>query len=155
MTAKIAQAKQEYLVAVPGIPHDHSASADAFVQRLVTYLQARQYELLKAYKSIEEKEERERLVNSITGAIRRSLNSADILRVAALELGKVTKVSRCLIYQYRQDERTTTVAHEYLGDHQATSLHSNRLRCNPLLPLERSLSRYPFYNFLRDRVEYQ
>ena len=122
LTAKIAQAKQEYLVAVPGIPHDHSASADAFVQRLVTYLQARQYKLLKAYKSIEEKEERERLVNSITGAIRRSLNSADILRVAALELGKVTKVSRCLIYQYRQDERTTTVAHEYLGDRQAASL---------------------------------
>jgi signal transduction histidine kinase/DICT domain-containing protein len=122
LAAKIAQAKQEYLVAVPGIPNDHAASADAFVQRLVTYLQARQYKLLKAYKSIEEKEERERLVNSITGAIRRSLNSADILHVAALELGKATKVSRCLIYQYRQDERTTTIAHEYLADRQATSL---------------------------------
>ncbi len=122
LAAKIAQAKQEYLVAVPCIPHDHSGSADAFVQRLVTYLQARQYKLLKAYKSIEEKEERERLVNSITGAIRRSLNSADILHVAALELGKATKVSRCAIYQYRPDERTTTIAHEYLVDRQATSL---------------------------------
>jgi DICT domain-containing protein/signal transduction histidine kinase len=122
LAAKIAQAKQEYLVAVPTIPHDHSGSADAFVQRLVTYLQARQYKLLKAYKSIEEKEERERLVNSITGAIRRSLNSADILHVAALELGKATKVSRCLIYQYRQDERTTTIAHEYLADRQSNSL---------------------------------
>jgi DICT domain-containing protein/signal transduction histidine kinase len=122
LAAKIALAKQEYLVAVPSIPNDHSASADAFVQRLVTYLQARQYKLLKAYRSIEEKEERERLVNSITGAIRRSLNSADILHVAALELGKATKVSRCLIYQYRQDERTTTIAHEYLADRQATSL---------------------------------
>jgi DICT domain-containing protein/GAF domain-containing protein len=122
LAAKIAQAKQDYLIAVPGIPHDHSGSADAFVQRLVTYLQARQYKLLKAYKSIEEKEERERLVNSITGAIRRSLNSADILHVAALELGKATKVSRCLIYQYRQDERTTTIAHEYLADRSATSL---------------------------------
>ncbi len=122
LAAKIAQAKQSYLVAVPTIPHDHSASADAFVQRLVTYLQARQYKLLKAYKSIEEKEERERLVNSITGAIRRSLNSADILHVAALELGKATKVSRCLIYQYRQDERTTTIAHEYLADRQTGSL---------------------------------
>jgi DICT domain-containing protein/signal transduction histidine kinase len=122
LAAKIAQAKQEYLVAVPTIPHDHSASADAFVQRLVTYLQARQYKLLKAYKSIEEKEERERLVNSITGAIRRSLNSADILHVAALELGKATKVSRALIYQYRPDERTTTISHEYLADRQAGSL---------------------------------
>jgi DICT domain-containing protein/signal transduction histidine kinase len=122
LAAKIAEAKQSYLVAVPTIPNDHSASADAFVQRLVTYLQARQYKLLKAYKSIEEKEERERLVNSITGAIRRSLNSADILHVAALELGKATKVSRCLIYQYRKDDRHTTIAHEYLADRPAGSL---------------------------------
>jgi DICT domain-containing protein/signal transduction histidine kinase len=122
LAAKIAQAKREYLIAVPTIPHDHSASADAFVQRLVTYLQARQYKLLKAYRSIEEKEERERLVNSITGAIRRSLNSADILQVATQELGKAIGVSRCLIYQYRKDERTTTIAHEYLADPEATSL---------------------------------
>jgi signal transduction histidine kinase/DICT domain-containing protein len=122
LAAKILQAKQEYLVAVPGIPSDNSASADAFVQRLVTYLQARQYKLLKAYRSIEEKEERERLVNSITGAIRRSLNSADILNVAAQELGKATRVSRCLIYQYKKDERTTAIAHEYLANSQVNSL---------------------------------
>ena len=122
LAAKILQAKQDYLVAVPTIPHDNSASADAFVQRLVTYLQARQYKLLKAYRSIEEKEERERLVNSITGAIRRSLNSADILNVAAQELGKATRVSRCLIYQYKKDERTTTIAHEYLANSQFNSL---------------------------------
>ncbi len=122
LAAKILQAKQDYLVAVPTIPHDNSASADAFVQRLVTYLQARQYKLLKAYRSIEEKEERERLVNSITGAIRKSLNSADILNVAAQELGKATRVSRCLIYQYKKDERTTTIAHEYLANLQVDSL---------------------------------
>jgi signal transduction histidine kinase/DICT domain-containing protein len=122
LTAKIAQAKQEYLVAVPTIPHDHSASADAFVQRLVTYLQARQYKLLKAYRSIEEKEERERLVNTITGAIRRSLNSADILQVAGQEIGKATGVSRCLIYQYRKDERTVTIAHEYVANPRIASL---------------------------------
>jgi DICT domain-containing protein/signal transduction histidine kinase len=122
LAAKIAQAKQEYLVAVPIIPNDHSASADAFVQRLVTYLQARQYKLLKAYRSIEEKEERERLVNSITGAIRRSLNSADILHVAGQEIGKATGVSRCIIYQYRKDERTTTIAHEYLANSAVPSL---------------------------------
>jgi DICT domain-containing protein/signal transduction histidine kinase len=122
LTAKIAQAKQEYLVAVPTIPHDHSASADAFVQRLVTYLQARQYKLLKAYRSIEEKEERERLVNTITGAIRRSLNSADILQVAGQEIGKATGVSRCLIYQYRKDERAVTIAHEYVANPHIASL---------------------------------
>jgi DICT domain-containing protein/GAF domain-containing protein len=122
LATKIAQAKQEYLVAVPMIPQDHSASADAFVQRLVTYLQARQYKLLKAYKSIEEKEERERLVNTITGAIRRSLNSADILQIAGQEIGKATGVSRCLIHQYRKDERTTTIAHEYLAHPDLDSL---------------------------------
>lgn len=122
LAAKILRAKQEYLVSVTTVPQDNSASADAFVQRLVTYLQARQYKLLKAYRSIEEKEERERLVNTITGAIRRSLNSADILHVAAQEIGKAAKVSRCLIYQYRPDERTTTIAHEYLAKSEPPSL---------------------------------
>jgi DICT domain-containing protein/signal transduction histidine kinase len=134
LAAKIAQAKQEYLVAVPMIPQDHSVSADAFVQRLVTYLQARQYKLLKAYKSIEEKEERERLVNTITGAIRRSLNSADILQIAGQEIGKATGVSRCLIYQYRKDERTTMIAHEYLAHPDLDSLvgKSWNLADNPI-----------------------
>jgi DICT domain-containing protein/signal transduction histidine kinase len=134
LAAKIAQAKQEYLVAVPTIPNDHSASADAFVQRLVTYLQARQYKLLKAYRSIEEKEERERLVNSITGAIRRSLNSADILHVAGQEIGKATGVSRCLIYQYRKDDRSVTIAHEYLANPRVTSLRGKswNLSDNPI-----------------------
>lgn len=134
LAAKIVQAKQEYLVAVPPIPQDHSASADAFVQRLVTYLQARQYKLLKAYRSIEEKEERERLVNSITGAIRRSLNSADILHVAGQEIGKATGVSRCLIYQYRKDDRSVTIAHEYLANSGVTSLRGKswNLSDNPI-----------------------
>ncbi len=134
LAAKIAQAKQEFLVAVPTVPHDHSASADAFVQRLVTYLQARQYKLLKAYRAIEEKEERERLVNSIASAIRRSLNSADILQIAAQELGKATGVSRCTIYQYRKDDRTITIEHEYLADPQLPSLlgKSWNLADNPL-----------------------
>jgi DICT domain-containing protein/signal transduction histidine kinase len=134
LAAKILLAKQEYLIAVPSIPNDHSASADAFVQRLVTYLQARQYKLLKAYRSIEEKEERERLVNSITGAIRRSLNSADILHVAGQELGKATGVSRCLIHQYRKDERSVTIAHEYLADSGVDSLlgKSWNLADNPI-----------------------
>ena len=134
LAAKIAQAKQEYLIAVPTVPKDHSASADAFVQRLVTYLQARQYKLLKAYRSIEEKEKRERLVNSIASAIRRSLNSADILQIAVQELGKATAVSRCLIYQYRKDERTATIAHEYLANPSIASVlgHSWNLADNPV-----------------------
>jgi DICT domain-containing protein/GAF domain-containing protein len=135
LAAKITQAKQEYLIAVPTVPHDHSASADAFVQRLVTYLQARQYKLLKAYRSIEEKEERERLVNSIAIAIRRSLNSADILQVAVQELGKATGVSRCTIYQYRQDDAAVTIGHEYLANQKIPSILGQtwNLSNNPLV----------------------
>jgi DICT domain-containing protein/signal transduction histidine kinase len=134
LAAKIAQAKQEYLMVPPPIPRDHSASADAFVQRLVTYLQARQYKLLKAYRSIEDKEKRERLVNSIASAIRRSLNSADILQIAVQELGKATGASRCLIYQYHKDERTATIAHEYLASNNITSVLGQawNLADNPL-----------------------
>jgi DICT domain-containing protein/signal transduction histidine kinase len=134
LAAKITQAKQEYLIAVPTIPTDHSASADAFVQRLVTYLQARQYKLLKAYRSIEEKEKRERLVNSIASAIRRSLNSSDILEIAVQELGKATGVSRCLIYQYHQNDRTTTIDREYLASPKIISILGQawNLADNPL-----------------------
>jgi DICT domain-containing protein/GAF domain-containing protein len=122
LAAKIALTKQEFLIPVPTTDREDSGSADVFVQRLVTYLQARQYKLLKAYRSIEEKEERERLVNSITRAIRRSLNCADILQVAVQELGRATGISRCLIYEYRQDDRSTIVAHEYLADPAIESL---------------------------------
>ncbi|MBV9386692.1 MAG: histidine kinase, partial [Chroococcidiopsidaceae cyanobacterium CP_BM_ER_R8_30] len=49
----------------------YNIDSDPFVQRLVTYLQAGQYKLLKAYRSIADQERKERLVNSITTAIRR------------------------------------------------------------------------------------
>jgi DICT domain-containing protein/GAF domain-containing protein len=134
LAAKIAQTKQEFLLTIPSIPQDHSASADVFVQRLVTYLQARQYKLLKAYRSIEEKEERERLVNSITRAIRRSLNCDDILEVAVNELGRATGVSRCLLYQYRKDDRTVKIDREYLATPDIPSLIGRewQLADNPL-----------------------
>ena len=45
-----------------------SPNPDPFAQRLVTYLQAGQYKLLKAYRSIAAQERKERLVNSITAA---------------------------------------------------------------------------------------
>lgn len=122
LAAKIAQTKQDFLLTIPTLPQDHSAGADVFVQRLVTYLQARQYKLLKAYRSIEEKEERERLVNSITRAIRRSLNCADILEIAVQELGRATGVSRCLLYQYRANDRTVKIVHEYLAHPEIPSL---------------------------------
>lgn len=93
---------------------------DPFVQRLVTYLQAGQYKLLKAYGSIAEQERKERLVNSITAAIRRGSNNGqplhpqEILSVAVEELGQALLACRCLIYRAGAMETTATITHEFL-----------------------------------------
>ncbi len=94
---------------------------DPFVQRLVTYLQAGQYKLLKAYASIAEQERKERLVNSITAAIRRGSSNGqplypqEILSVAVEELGQALSVCRCLIYRAGATDTTATITHEFLN----------------------------------------
>ncbi len=104
-----------------------------FAERLVTYIQAGQYKLLKAYRSIAAQEQRERLVNSITSAIRRSLNPDEIFKVAVQELGQTLQASRCLIYRCRDTDATVTLQHESLN-HGAESLIGQRwnLADNPL-----------------------
>lgn len=114
---KIAAAKSQYLGAatlVNGFTQD-TPNPDPFVQRLVTYLQAGQYKLLKAYRSIFAQEQKERLVNSITTAIRRSLNSDEILEVAVQELGQALRSCRCLIYRCKKTDASASIAHEFLG----------------------------------------
>ncbi len=92
-----------------------------FVQRLVTYLQAGQYKLLKAYRSIAAQERKERLVNSITAAIRRGsdtgqpLHPQEILKVAVQQLGQALSVCRCLIYRTLVSDATATISHEFLS----------------------------------------
>ncbi len=86
-----------------------------FAERLVTYLQAGQYKLAKAYRSIAEKERKERLINSITAAVRRSLNPHEILQVAVQELGTVLGAGRCLIYRCKSTDEMATLEHEFLG----------------------------------------
>ncbi len=88
---------------------------DPFAQRLVTYLQAGQYKLLKAYRSIAAAERKERLVNSITASIRKSLKPHEVLKQAAQELGQAMQVCRCLIYRCKQTDETRTVQHEFLS----------------------------------------
>jgi DICT domain-containing protein/signal transduction histidine kinase len=88
---------------------------EPFAERLVTYLQAGQYKLLKAYRSIAAQERKERLVNSITAAIRRSLNPDDIFNVAVDELGQALRVCRCLIYRCKANDRQVTIQHEFLS----------------------------------------
>lgn len=119
LAAKIAEARMQFLEdsAVPSttqVSRGESLNPDPFVQRLVTYLQAGQYKLLKAYGSISAQEQKERLVNSITSAIRRSLNPHEILEVAVQELGQALGICRCLIYRCKATDATTTISYEFL-----------------------------------------
>ncbi|MCX7592838.1 MAG: GAF domain-containing protein, partial [Fischerella sp.] len=106
---------------------------DPFVQRLVTYLQASQYKLHKAYRSISAQARKERLVNSITTAIRRSLNPQEILKVAAQELGQHLGACRCLIYRAQATDTQAIIEHEFLSFNVLSLLgHTWPLENNPL-----------------------
>ncbi|NEP88495.1 MAG: GAF domain-containing protein [Okeania sp. SIO2C2] len=106
---------------------------DPFAQRLVTYLQASQYKLLKAYRSIAVQEQKQRLINIISNAMRRSLDSDEIIKVAVQELGEALLACRCLIYQCRALDVTATITHEYLSS-SVTSVVNQEwpLQDNPL-----------------------
>ncbi|MFM2432914.1 MAG: hypothetical protein RLZZ511_4128 [Cyanobacteriota bacterium] len=88
---------------------------EPFTERLVTYLQAGQYKLSKAYRAISLKERRERLVNIITTAVRQSLDPEAVLEVAAKELGQTVQADRCLIYRCHDRDEQITLAHEFLN----------------------------------------
>ncbi len=88
---------------------------DPFVQRLLTYLQASQYKLHKAYRSIAAQARKESLVNLISTSLRRSLNPQEILTVAAQELGKNLEAGRCLIYRAQATDTKAIVEHEFLS----------------------------------------
>ncbi|MBW4691994.1 MAG: GAF domain-containing protein [Lyngbya sp. HA4199-MV5] len=113
LATKIAQAKAQLQVARR--IGANNADPEPFAERLVTYLQAGQYKLLKAYRSIAAKERKERLVNSITAAIRRSLDPEEIFAVAVQELGQAVRGCRCLIYRCKETDQSVTIDHEYLG----------------------------------------
>ncbi len=107
---KIQQAKSQLVASQAGF---NTVDPAPFAERLVTYLQAGQYKLLKAYRSITAQERKERLVNSITTAIRRSLNPDEIFQVAVQELGQALRVCRCLIYACKASDSQVTIRHEY------------------------------------------
>jgi len=113
---KVQVAKRRYLhpTAAPSNRLDGKGRPDPFTQRLVTYLQAGQYKLLKAYRAMAAQERRERLVNTITSVIRQSLDATEIFEKAAAELGQALNVCRCLIYPCAATDATTTIHHEHL-----------------------------------------
>jgi DICT domain-containing protein/GAF domain-containing protein len=132
LTAKVQRAKAQFLVEIPSGVRE--VDPDPFAQRLVTYLQAGHYKLLKAYRSISDQERKERLVNSITAAIRRSLDPNEIFKVAVEELGQAMQVGRCLIYRCKATDAATTVTYESLADPLLPSLIGQNwpLQSNPL-----------------------
>ncbi|MEM1367633.1 MAG: DICT sensory domain-containing protein [Cyanobacteria bacterium P01_H01_bin.15] len=84
-----------------------------FVQRLVTYLQVGQYKLIKANRSLRQKEQTERLLNLTTAAMRRSLDPQEILQVGVTRLGESLQVCRCFVYRCQADDESATIEHEY------------------------------------------
>ncbi len=84
-----------------------------FTERLITYLQAGQYKLQRAYRRIQAQERKEYLINQISNAIRQSLHPNEILAVAVQELGQAAAVGRCLIYRSTGQEAEVRIEQEY------------------------------------------
>lgn len=135
---KLNQAHQLYLsdteILNPGIPIDSPlTNPDPFVQRLVTYLQASQYKLLKANKSLAAKQQKEHLLNSVTDAVRRSLNIKQILQVAVQKLGEGIGVCRCIVYRCHEEDPIATVDREFISPGiKSVRGHQWQLANNPL-----------------------
>ncbi|MEM8780624.1 MAG: DICT sensory domain-containing protein [Cyanobacteria bacterium P01_G01_bin.49] len=144
LKSKIQKARQKYLPSAAlsqklgQLQHQEMENATnnnaaPFVQRLVTYLQAGQYKLIKANSSLALKEHKERLINSVTTAIRRSLDPEEILQIAVQKLGEGLGVCRCLVYRCQESDATANIEHEFLN----TGIDSIKgqtwpLRNNPL-----------------------
>ncbi|MBD3882739.1 GAF domain-containing protein [Phormidium tenue FACHB-886] len=131
LTDKIQQARAEFLDVTTGT---HDIDPDPFAQRLITYLQAGQYKLLKAYRSMSTQERQERLVNLITSAMRRSLDPNEIFRVAVAELGQAMQTCRCLVYRCKATDTETVLLYESRSSDGIDSLLNQpwMLQGNPL-----------------------
>lgn len=118
LSDKIATAREHYCQQVSSLTtEDKKAQPDPFVERLLTHLQAGQYRLIRAYSSIAQKEEKERLLRSLTNAIRQSLDIHEILEITVQELGEALSACRCLVYRCRTDTTTAKIKHEFLQSH--------------------------------------
>lgn len=106
---------------------------DPFVQRLVAYLQASQYKLLKANKSLALKQEKEKLLNSVSDAVRRTLDTREILKVAVRKLGEGLGVCRCIVYRCQETDLEARIDCEYTSPGiKSIAGQTWRLKDNPL-----------------------
>ncbi len=137
LEAKITAVKNQYLKeeVKSNTTGSFENNPDPFVQRLIAYLQASQYKLLKANKSLAIKEHKERLINSVTTAIRRSLNPETILEIAVQRLGEALGICRCVVYRCKENDAIATIEHEFLNPNKINrSLLGEKwpLKTNPL-----------------------
>ncbi|MEM8672290.1 MAG: ATP-binding protein [Cyanobacteria bacterium P01_G01_bin.67] len=98
----------------------HSTDLDIFTQSLVTYLQAGQYKLLKAYRAIATAERKEVLSNKIAAAQRSSLEPESILANTVKELGLVFPQCRCLLYCLSPGDIEVQIKYEAVPDSMAS-----------------------------------
>ncbi len=87
---------------------------ERLTDRLITYLQASQYKLLKAYRAIATQERKERLINSMTALIRQSLTPSAILSAVVQELAREFAPCRCVIYPWQPDATGVRIEYEAL-----------------------------------------
>ena len=117
LVEKIERSKQFFLKAgiadEPG-SEQQTRHSTIFGQRLVTYLQASQYQLMKAYQALEAKERKERFANAMVATIRRSLDPADVLAAVVRELGQVFENCRCLLYRCQLTDEQVQVEYEFV-----------------------------------------
>jgi DICT domain-containing protein/signal transduction histidine kinase len=116
LASKILQAQQTYgldEVLIQNAPHP-SVDIDTrlFADRLMTYLQSSQYKLLKAYRTISTQEQKQRLIHSISTALRCSLNLEEILSATVTELGRVFSQCRCVLYRYDTFQKSQPIEYE-------------------------------------------
>lgn len=139
LTDKIQFARQQYNLAGTTsnqtlFPKEYETDADIFGQRLVTYLQSGQYQLLKAYQKITAQEQRERLINTLAATIRNSLDPHLVLLTTVQALGQMFPHCRCLLYRCHSTDTQITIDYEFAGsDISSLSGENWSLADNPLI----------------------
>jgi DICT domain-containing protein/GAF domain-containing protein len=113
LASQIDREKQRGIVGKLPPQSVESISAELFINRLVTYLQASQHRQVKAYQRIVGQERQERLINQFTTAIRQSQTIEDILAITIREVSQLFGQSRCLISRLPLGLSAT----EYLATH--------------------------------------
>lgn len=114
LQAKVAETQQRWF-GLTGRGENSGNHSTPFADRLVTYLQTGQQQLMQTYRSLAAKERQERLINVITTAIRQSLDPQEVLKVAVQELGKALQSCRTLVYACEARSDQVMIQHEFLG----------------------------------------